>query len=55
MGTAGEVGRKTENGLPVTAKNGIVYLKDIQMENKNRMSIHDFLRGTRISPGDTFG
>lgn len=54
-GIAGEVGRETEGGLPVAAKNGIVYLKDVQLENKNRMSVHDFLRGSRISPGDILG
>jgi methionyl-tRNA formyltransferase len=51
----GTIGRETEKGLPISAKDGYVYLKEIQMENKKRMSIHDFLRGFRMSPGDTLG
>jgi methionyl-tRNA formyltransferase len=51
----GTVGRETEKGLPVAAKDGYVYLKVIQLENKKRMSVRDFLRGFRISPGDTLG
>lgn len=53
--TPGTVGRETEKGLPVAAKDGYVYLKVIQMENKKRMSVHDFLRGFHMSPGDTLG
>jgi len=53
--TPGTVGRETEKGLPVAAKDGYVYLKVIQLENKKRMSVHDFLRGFHMSPGDTLG
>ncbi|MCX5845392.1 MAG: methionyl-tRNA formyltransferase [Deltaproteobacteria bacterium] len=53
--TPGTVGRETEKGLPLAAKDGYVYLKGIQLENKKRMSVHDFLRGFHISPGDTLG
>lgn len=48
----GTVARETEKGLPVAAKNGFVYLQDVQMENKKRMPVRDFLRGFRISQGD---
>ena len=51
----GTVGRETEIGLPVTARNGYIYLREIQLENKNRMPVRDFLRGVRISPGDILG
>ncbi|HVO65057.1 MAG TPA: methionyl-tRNA formyltransferase [Syntrophales bacterium] len=51
-GTPGKIGGETETGLPVSAKNGYVYLQEIQMENKKRMSVRDFLRGFRIPPGD---
>lgn len=54
-GNMGVLGKEGEKGLPVTAKNGIVFLKEVQLENKSRMSVHDFLRGSRISPGDTLG
>ena len=50
--TPGKVGSETQAGLPITAKNGYVYLTDIQLENKKRMPVHDFLRGFRIPPGD---
>ncbi len=50
--TPGTVGSETHAGLPISARNGYVYLADIQLENKKRMSIHDFLRGFRIPPGD---
>ncbi len=39
----------------VAAADGFVYPEDIQMENKNRMSVRDFLRGYRITPGTTMG
>ncbi len=52
VGTPGKIGSETDLGLPVAAKNGYVYLREIQMENKKRMSVHDFLRGFRMTPGD---
>jgi methionyl-tRNA formyltransferase len=48
----GTVARETEKGLPVAAKNGYIYLQEVQMENKKRMPVHDFLRGFRLSRGD---
>ncbi len=51
----GKIGTVTEKGLPVAAGNGYVYLQDVQLENKKRMSILDFLRGFRMAPGDTLG
>ena len=49
---AGSICEKTDSGLKVAAKNGYVFITEVQMENKKRMSIHDFMRGFRISPGD---
>jgi len=49
----GRIGTATEKGLPVAAGNGYVYLQEVQLENKKRMSIMDFLRGFRMAPGDT--
>ncbi len=54
-GTPGSVGPETDRGLPVAAGNGYVYLKEIQIEGRKRMPIRDFLRGFRISPGETLG
>jgi methionyl-tRNA formyltransferase len=51
----GKIGTVAKKGLPVAAGNGYVYLQEIQLENKKRMSMPDFLRGFRIAPGDTLG
>jgi len=51
---AGKIDRETERGLQVAAKNGYIYLYDVQLENRKRMSVHDFLMGYRIAPGATF-
>ena len=51
----GRIGTVTEKGLPVAARNGYVYLQEVQLENKKRMFILDFLRGFRMAPGDTLG
>jgi methionyl-tRNA formyltransferase len=52
---AGRVGRETEKGLPVAARNGCVYLREIQMESRKKMSIREFLRGYPIEPGHVLG
>jgi methionyl-tRNA formyltransferase len=54
-GSAGKIGRETEKGLPVTAKNGFVYIEDVQLEGKKRMPVHDFLKGFRMMAGDSLG
>lgn len=51
----GTIGEMTEKVLPVAARNGYVCLQEVQLENKKRMSIPDFLRGFRMAPGDTLG
>jgi methionyl-tRNA formyltransferase len=51
----GQIGKETGKGLPVAAKDGYVYLQEVQLENKKKMSVHDFLRGFRLAPGDTLG
>ncbi len=52
---AGEVGMETERGLPVATRNGYVYLKDIHLEGKKKMPVHDFLKGFRLLPGEKLG
>jgi methionyl-tRNA formyltransferase len=37
-------------GLAVAAANGCVLLRDVQLENKKRMPVHEFLRGYRFAP-----
>jgi len=48
----GKVGKLMESGLQVTAKDGHVYLKEVQLEGRKRMFIDDFLRGHKLSPDD---
>jgi len=54
-GQPGRIGKLTNDGLQVTAKNGYVTLKDIQMENRKRMNVSDFLRGYKLSPDTVLG
>ncbi|MCX5830275.1 MAG: methionyl-tRNA formyltransferase [Deltaproteobacteria bacterium] len=42
-------------GLKVAAGNGWVNLLDVQMENKKRMPIEDFLRGYEVQAGTSLG
>jgi len=51
-GTAGPL---AEEGLAVAAGDGHVLLRDVQLENKNRMPIGDFLRGCRLGPDARVG
>jgi len=48
----GRVGRFLESGLQIAAGDGHVYLQDVQLEGKKRMTIDDFMRGYRLSPDD---
>ena len=52
---AGTIGPLTDRGLPVAAGDGYVYLRDIQLEGKKRMSIKDFTRGYRLAAGTRLG
>jgi len=54
-GQPGQLGALTDQGLQVTAGNGYIYLKDIQMENRKRMNVSDFLRGYKLTPGTVLG
>ena len=42
-------------GLPITASDGCVILKEVQLAGKKRMSIQDFLRGYPLKPGTVLG
>jgi methionyl-tRNA formyltransferase len=54
-GQPGQLEKLSDSGMQVTAGNGYVYLQDVQMENRKRMNIADFLRGYKISPGKILG
>ena len=51
----GTVGAATAEGLPVAAGDGVVLLREVQMEGRKRMPVGDFLRGCRLQPGDRLG
>jgi len=51
----GTVSTPTTGELAVAVADGFIYLLDIQMENKNRMPVRDFLRGYRIGSETTLG
>lgn len=53
--TPGTIGREMDEGLPVAARDGFVCLKEVQLEGRKRMRIHDFLRGCRVSAGESLG
>jgi methionyl-tRNA formyltransferase len=49
-GNPGRIGGPSERGLVVEAGNGQLYLREVQMEGRKKMPIHDFLRGYRLLP-----
>jgi methionyl-tRNA formyltransferase len=51
----GTINGEAAGTLRVAAGNGYVLLKEVQAEGKKRMTVHDFLRGCRISPGQILG
>ena len=48
----GKLGKLMEAGLQVATQDGHVYLQDVQLEGKKRMSIDDFLRGHPLAADD---
>jgi len=48
----GKLGKLMESGLQVTAKDGHVYIQEVQLEGRKRMFIDDFLRGYQIFSDD---
>jgi methionyl-tRNA formyltransferase len=47
----GTIGPETDRGLSVATADGRVFLKEVQLAGKNKMTIHKFLRGHRLKPG----
>jgi methionyl-tRNA formyltransferase len=48
--TPGKIGAPTDRGLRVAAADGYVFLKEMQLAGKKRMSFGDFLRGYHPDP-----
>lgn len=53
--TPGTIGPLTSRGLTVAANNGFVFLKEVQLAGKKKMTIDNFLRGYRLNPKTILG
>ncbi len=53
--TPGSIVTQTDRGLTVAAADGYVFLKEIQLAGRKRMSAIDFLRGHRLNPETILG
>jgi methionyl-tRNA formyltransferase len=51
----GRISEVTQEGLPVAAGDGLVFLREVQLEGKKRMPVQDFLRGYPLRPGERLG
>jgi len=54
-GKPGEVVKLTKDAIGVATRDGVVYLLDVQLQNRKRMPVRAFLSGTKISLGFCFG
>ncbi len=52
--TAGQILLTDESGIYVKTGDGILVLKEVQLEGKKRMQVADFLRGNPVEVGDAF-
>ncbi len=55
MDMPGTIATPTDRGLTVAAADGYVFLKEIQLAGKKRMTVADFLRGHRLNPKTILG
>ena len=53
-GQAGEIAA-IKNKLTVKCGEGLLSLKDVQLQNRKRMNIADFLNGVKLQSGEVFG
>jgi len=51
----GQIISVTENGIEVSAAEGCLLLKEIQLEGKKRMATEDFIKGYKLEPGTVLG
>jgi len=52
---AGTLIKATSQGIIITAADGYLVVKELQMENRPRLSAEQFLRGTPLEPGRRLG
>jgi len=51
----GSLGESLANGIAVTAADGYVILKEVQLTGKKRMPANEFLRGYKLNPNNILG
>jgi len=51
----GSLGESLANGIAITAADGYVILKEIQLAGKKRMPANEFLRGYKLNPSNILG
>ena len=51
----GSFGESLADGIAVTAADGYVILKEVQLAGKKRMSVNEFLRGYKLNPNNILG
>lgn len=51
----GTIVQRKDKGMAVAVRDGYIHLLDVQMENKKRMLIEDFLRGYQLQPVSILG
>lgn len=51
----GEIMKMDKESLTVAAGKGALSVRELQLEGKKRMSVHDFLLGMKIQPGEILG
>jgi len=51
----GAVAEAADQGLKIATVDGYLLIREIQMENRSRMAVGQFLRGNRMEPGQRLG
>ena len=51
----GEILKIEKDAILVAASEGALRITEVQMEGKKRMSVHDFLLGVKVQPGEILG
>lgn len=51
----GSLGESSANGIAVTAADGYVILKEVQLAGKKKMPVNEFLRGYKLNPNNILG
>ncbi len=51
----GSLGESLVNGIAITASDGYVILKEVQLAGKKRMTANEFLRGYKLNPNNILG